>query len=272
MASYGISDWRKLGAVLRDARRSQQLSQEELAEQAGVSRAWLAKLESGGHRRAEIEQVFKLLTALSLELVVRDKQLSAEESTFLNALEDVLRTDPIVSTSSVIRKWARASAASPSAGVANQSTDDRPERDAATDASERSELEQVNASAVPAEVTSAGARSSDADAHASGASENDAAARTRAALSRQARSAWESAQARSSLRRATESHAKSAAELARANQEVTRVASRAQSSRRAEIAAERRAALARDNEAKRARELARSQTSAHTITGSSAAK
>ncbi len=86
MAAFGITDWRKLGAVLREARLRQGLTQDGLAEQAGVSRAWLAKLEAGGHRRAEIEQVFKLLAALSLEMVVRDKQRSAGESGLIAAL------------------------------------------------------------------------------------------------------------------------------------------------------------------------------------------
>lgn len=120
MATYGITDWRKLGAVLREARLGQGLTQDELAEQAGVSRAWLAKLEAGGHRRAEIEQVFKLLAALSLEMVVRDKQRSAGESGLLAALgrSDYALADD--TTSRHVRNWLRTAAA-----LTDQSTDTR---------------------------------------------------------------------------------------------------------------------------------------------------
>lgn len=86
MAEYVITDWRKLGAVLRDARRREGLTQFELADRAGVSRAWLAKLEAGGHRRAEMEQVFLLLSALSLAMVVREGRHSTGESAVLAAV------------------------------------------------------------------------------------------------------------------------------------------------------------------------------------------
>lgn len=72
MSDYTISDWRKLGAVLRDKRRQRGLTQAQLAGLAGVSRAWLTKLEAGGHRRAEIEHVLRLLAALDVDMLLRD--------------------------------------------------------------------------------------------------------------------------------------------------------------------------------------------------------
>lgn len=42
---------RELGAALRAARRSSNLSQHELAALAGVSRSWLSRLETGSMTR-----------------------------------------------------------------------------------------------------------------------------------------------------------------------------------------------------------------------------
>lgn len=92
MAEYRMNDWRKLASVVRDARKKGNRTQGELAEQAGVSRAWLAKLESGGHRRAELEQVFRVLDALGLSLVARDESpRNATENAVLDALAKVGR-------------------------------------------------------------------------------------------------------------------------------------------------------------------------------------
>lgn len=66
-----IGDWTKLGATVRDARTAHGFTQHELAERAGVSRSWLARLE-GGHRSAELEQILRLLDALGMSMLVRD--------------------------------------------------------------------------------------------------------------------------------------------------------------------------------------------------------
>jgi transcriptional regulator with XRE-family HTH domain len=42
-----ITNARQLGTEVRDARKKQGLSQEGLAARAGVSRAWLARFETG---------------------------------------------------------------------------------------------------------------------------------------------------------------------------------------------------------------------------------
>ncbi len=65
-----ISDWNKLGALVKDARHDHGWSQAQLADRAHVSRAWIAKIE-GGHRGAELEQILRLFTALNLTLVAQ---------------------------------------------------------------------------------------------------------------------------------------------------------------------------------------------------------
>lgn len=65
-----ITDWTKLGGLLRDARRTQGLTQAELAARAGVARSWLARVEAG-HRGAELEPMLRLLAALDLSLTLR---------------------------------------------------------------------------------------------------------------------------------------------------------------------------------------------------------
>jgi len=72
MGDIAIADWAKLGSAIRDARGRKQLSQQDLARQAGVSRSWLAKVESG-HRGAELEQILRLLNALGMGLALREQ-------------------------------------------------------------------------------------------------------------------------------------------------------------------------------------------------------
>lgn len=86
MVSVGIrlSDWTKLGSVIRDARRARGLSQHDLAGRAGVSRSWLARLETG-HRGAELEPLFRLLAALNLTISLRDDRRSDDGQTAADA-------------------------------------------------------------------------------------------------------------------------------------------------------------------------------------------
>ena len=70
MADTVVSDWIKLGAFVRQARNERGWTQIQMAQRAGVSRAWLARLESG-HRRAELESILRLFTALDLRLFAR---------------------------------------------------------------------------------------------------------------------------------------------------------------------------------------------------------
>lgn len=67
---FTLTGWSKLGALVRDKRLSQGLSQTALAVRAGVSRSWLARVEAG-HRGAELEPLLRLFAALDLTLTLR---------------------------------------------------------------------------------------------------------------------------------------------------------------------------------------------------------
>ena len=67
---FDVTDWTKLGALLREARLTRRISQAELADQADVARSWLARVEAG-HRNAELEPLLRLLAALELSLTLR---------------------------------------------------------------------------------------------------------------------------------------------------------------------------------------------------------
>ena len=55
-----------LGAAVREARRAGGLSQEALAQRAGVGRQWLSRLETGSNPGAELRMVLDVLAALDL--------------------------------------------------------------------------------------------------------------------------------------------------------------------------------------------------------------
>ena len=85
MSETPVGDWQRLGTALRDARISKGMTQQTLADRAGVSRAWLARFETG-HRRAEMENVFRLLAALDLSLNLRPTTRTSGEAAALAAL------------------------------------------------------------------------------------------------------------------------------------------------------------------------------------------
>lgn len=57
---------RDLGAAVRDARLRAGLSQQALADRAGVPRQWVSRLETGSNPGAELRKVLDLLAALDL--------------------------------------------------------------------------------------------------------------------------------------------------------------------------------------------------------------
>ena len=61
---------RDLGAAVRDARRQVGLSQQVLADRAGVPRQWVSRLETGSNPGAELRKVLDLLAALDLMVVL----------------------------------------------------------------------------------------------------------------------------------------------------------------------------------------------------------
>lgn len=58
----------ELGAVLRSHRRARGLTQEGVAERAGVSRAFVSDLERGARAGAELARVLAVARALDLAL------------------------------------------------------------------------------------------------------------------------------------------------------------------------------------------------------------
>jgi HTH-type transcriptional regulator/antitoxin HipB len=61
-----IASGRELGALVRDYRRRQGLSQSDLADQVGVSRQWVIGLEHG--RARDVGLVLRTLEALGLTI------------------------------------------------------------------------------------------------------------------------------------------------------------------------------------------------------------
>ncbi|MGI5221457.1 helix-turn-helix domain-containing protein [Nocardia sp. CA-290969] len=80
-----ITNARQLGAVVRAARKKQGLSQESLAARAGVSRAWLARFETG-HPASSIAPIFRVLRSLDLGLTVGERTITDAEAAVLAAL------------------------------------------------------------------------------------------------------------------------------------------------------------------------------------------
>lgn len=72
-ASQGalVSTPADVGALIRSTRLRRRLSQAELAQASGVSRAWLIKVEEG-HPGAELGRVLTVLRALGLQTSARD--------------------------------------------------------------------------------------------------------------------------------------------------------------------------------------------------------
>lgn len=73
-----IASWTDLGQAVRNARLSLKLTQSQLADRAGVSRAWLARVEKG-HRKAELEQLMRTLDALGLSFSLSPTPITEEE-------------------------------------------------------------------------------------------------------------------------------------------------------------------------------------------------
>lgn len=65
-----ITHQKGLGAFIYDVRTKSGLTQQELAEQAGVSRKWLIGIEQGERPRAELGKVLDLLRVLGIDLTL----------------------------------------------------------------------------------------------------------------------------------------------------------------------------------------------------------
>lgn len=66
-----VTTVRDLGAAVREARRTAGLSQQALADRAGVPRQWVSRLETGSNPGAELRKVLDVFAALSLTVVLQ---------------------------------------------------------------------------------------------------------------------------------------------------------------------------------------------------------
>jgi HTH-type transcriptional regulator / antitoxin HipB len=82
-----IRSARQFGGVVRAERKRRRWTQAVLAERSGVSRAWLARFETG-HPAASLEQVFRVLAPLDLDLSVVARQISPAEAEVLAAIAE----------------------------------------------------------------------------------------------------------------------------------------------------------------------------------------
>lgn len=82
-----IGSARQFGAVVPAGRKRLGLTQVRLADQAGVSRAWLARFETG-HPAASIEPIFRVLGVMDLDLMTVERRLSPQEAQVLAAVAE----------------------------------------------------------------------------------------------------------------------------------------------------------------------------------------
>ena len=61
---------RDLGAAVRAARQRGGMSQQALADRAGVPRQWVSRLETGSNPGAELRKVLDVLAALGLAVTL----------------------------------------------------------------------------------------------------------------------------------------------------------------------------------------------------------
>lgn len=85
LLGQSVNNWASLGRLIHGARKERGLTQQGLAEKAGVSRAWLARVESG-HRSAEFERILRVLDVLEFDLVAQPRRRSAEDVDLAAAL------------------------------------------------------------------------------------------------------------------------------------------------------------------------------------------
>ncbi len=72
MGSCIAEDSRKLGKILREYRKTLNLTQIELADQAGLLQKTISSIESDA-ATAKVSTLFKMLSALKLELELKIK-------------------------------------------------------------------------------------------------------------------------------------------------------------------------------------------------------
>ncbi|MDR3307550.1 MAG: helix-turn-helix domain-containing protein [Coriobacteriales bacterium] len=81
-----IRNERELGQLIKEGRRSRNMTQMELAHAAQVSRSFVINVERGNAPRAEVGRVFRVLRALSIQL----KPTASQTQSFDDALQQLL--------------------------------------------------------------------------------------------------------------------------------------------------------------------------------------
>lgn len=81
-----IQNEHQLGAALRERRLQATLTQAEVAERAGVSRAFVTELERGRRPRAELNRVLAVIRALDAGVSL----VTAQTKTAEQALDEML--------------------------------------------------------------------------------------------------------------------------------------------------------------------------------------
>lgn len=89
MSDVIVNNPAALGAAVREWRLRSGLTQAELAERAGVSRAWLIRLEDG-HPRAELFRVLAIVRALHADVHLRQEELTDRQVEELEHLSRIL--------------------------------------------------------------------------------------------------------------------------------------------------------------------------------------
>jgi len=59
--------FQKFGIILKEKRKERGLTQEELADRAGIHRTYVAGIE-GGHRNPSLKNIYRLAKALKIEI------------------------------------------------------------------------------------------------------------------------------------------------------------------------------------------------------------
>lgn len=68
-----VYDSRTMGAAVREFRRKAGLTQTQLAEQAGIGRPYLSRLENGLETE-QLRQLLAVLRTLDLQIIIEPKQ------------------------------------------------------------------------------------------------------------------------------------------------------------------------------------------------------
>lgn len=88
MIPFSIRSSQQLGKLVATARRHKKLSQREIANELGVTQAWISRVERG-QQKAWIGQVLRLVTWLDIELRGSIKEKNPEKGKKVPDINDV---------------------------------------------------------------------------------------------------------------------------------------------------------------------------------------